>query len=217
MPAPATSARTAPRSRAAGTLRVVAAALGILAVAATLGLTTNALRREGHLDLGRTYFAAALPSSDGPRGPGANLPGTVPDGSGGTRSGPTPGSVAARAAAEFTVLDSRQTRALWDAAQTDPGDLLFVDARDREHFAAGHLPGALHLDYFDLADAIAPVRPFLDGIRWLVVYCESAQCDDGLQLCRALVRDHGIARDRLLLYVGGMQEWRTEGYPEVRR
>jgi rhodanese-related sulfurtransferase len=187
--------------------RLLAPGLGILAAAAALGLAVNALRSRDRIELGRAYFGAGAPPAPIAEEPGPRLP----------RLAPRPAAdspLARRARAEFRVLDLGEAAALADRADRAPDEVLPIDARDAAHFRAGHLPGALPLDPYNLASDLPPVLPLLRQTAWLLVYCESVECEDGLMLCRALRDQGGIEPGRILLFVGGMREWREAGLPE---
>lgn len=49
----------------------------------------------------------------------------------------------------------------------------------------------------------------------LLVYCESDECEDGFNLCRTLRDDYGIDKQRIVLYLGGMRDWRQRQLPVV--
>lgn len=189
---------------------VIAQGAGIVALAMVLGLGFNAARGDHRIELGRDYFQAASlgngPSGAAPARVGPVLPDVPPP--------PSAAAVLAdRAAAEFTVIDGRVAKALFDANALGAVAAVFVDARDDAHYEAGHVPGALQLDYYALRPDVEPVLPWLRLAPWLVVYCESSECEDGFLLCRALRDEFGIRGDRILLHLGGVREWRAMGLP----
>lgn len=178
----------------------------LLAAALTAGLVGNALRGAGHLDLGRDWFgsASAVPESQA-AGTAARVGSGAAEGGTAVRLWRTPH--------EFLALDVQQTQALANDALQHPGRVLVLDARDAEHYRAGHLPGAVHLPYFGLPDAATGLLPLLEGVEWLVVYCESVTCDDGINLCRALRTEFGLRRERITLFDGGIAAWQAAGLP----
>jgi len=177
----------------------------ILLCSTALGLSWNALRSRDRIEIGRAYFQSTT-TRDG-EVPGAN----------GTALDPTPApeesALAKRASAEFRVFDVREARAVFDETMRSPGDALFIDARDDAHYREGHVPGALQLDYYNLQADIEPVLECLRQWQWLIVYCESDECEDGFLLCRSLRDVYGFPAERILLFVGGMREWRARGFP----
>jgi rhodanese-related sulfurtransferase len=193
-------------------VRVATPYLGIVLTAAIIGLSVNALRDRDSIELGRTYFASPPPV------PSVVVPPADP----GTSAAPAApvrkarSDLPERAAREFTVIDAARALDLSAAAHLDASHVQFVDARSAAHFRKDHLPGALLLDYYNLRRDIAPALPFLQLIPWLVVYCESIECEDGYLLCRALRDDYGFPKERLLLYLDGIRDWRARRLPLAR-
>ncbi len=91
---------------------------------------------------------------------------------------------------------------------------LFVDARETDEFAAGHIPGALSLPY---GDAISdPSR--LDQVdargRPIIIYCGGGTCEASLNLGSALISQAG--KRKVLVFMGGWPDWEGAGYPVER-
>jgi rhodanese-related sulfurtransferase len=94
----------------------------------------------------------------------------------------------------------------------DAGMALFVDARDTEEFAAGHIAGAGNIP------AVDPPAGALDALlrrtREIVIYCDGASCGAAAKLARELI-GRGYGRN---LYVidDGFPGWEERGYPVER-
>jgi rhodanese-related sulfurtransferase/predicted transcriptional regulator len=91
-------------------------------------------------------------------------------------------------------------------ARMASGDMVLLDVRPPEEYAAGHIPGAMSVPFGDLAQDITPVDS-LDADADIVAYCRGAYCvlaHDAVRLLQARGR-----RARRLEQ--GMLEWRTEG------
>ena len=85
------------------------------------------------------------------------------------------------------------------------GDVVLLDVRPREEYAAGHLPGALSVPFGDLADRMEVLEMQAD----IVAYCRGAYCvlaHDAVRLLRAQGRHARRLEDGLL-------EWRVAGHP----
>jgi len=85
------------------------------------------------------------------------------------------------------------------------GEVVILDVRPREEFAAGHIPGALSvpLDELDVALARLPKR------AQVVAYCRGPYCVLAPQAVERL-RARGFKARRL---ADGMPEWRLAGLP----
>jgi len=85
------------------------------------------------------------------------------------------------------------------------GDVTVLDVRPRPEFAAGHLPGAVHIPLDELANRLAE----LPTDREVVAYCRGAYCvlaHDAVRLLTA----HGRKARRS---TDGVLEWRLSGLP----
>jgi rhodanese-related sulfurtransferase len=85
-----------------------------------------------------------------------------------------------------------------------------LDARTREQYEAGHLPGAILLDCYDIGRYLDGVLPLLSPDQEIMIYCESATCDASELLAREL---YSLGFKRLVVYKGGFDEWLAAGMP----
>lgn len=87
-------------------------------------------------------------------------------------------------------------------ARLDRGEAVIVDVRPAAEYAAGHLPGAVHIppDRLELLDDLPPDRD-------IVAYCRGPYCVYADDAVRRL-RDHGRQAVRL---EDGFPEWRRAG------
>jgi len=85
-------------------------------------------------------------------------------------------------------------------------EVLLIDARAGERFAAGHIPGALLLneDHWDeqMAEFVRRWRP---GLR-VVVYCDQLQCGTSRQVARRLREEFGV--ETVAILEGGYAAWK---------
>ncbi len=91
------------------------------------------------------------------------------------------------------------------------GDVFWIDARTREHFDRGHVPGALSLDNRQRETRLFEEFEIIQDIdRQIVIYCESTGCQSGRELAQYL-------RQRLpwdpLVLRGGWPTYRDSGRP----
>lgn len=85
-------------------------------------------------------------------------------------------------------------------------DLLVLDVREEGAFAAGHIPGALHLPRGQLELRVNEAIP--DPTVRIVTCCEVGKIST---LAAATLRDLGFMRATAL--DGGMKTWRESGFP----
>lgn len=95
------------------------------------------------------------------------------------------------------------------AAPNDPGRLILIDARNRQAFAAGHIPGA---GCFEDPSTLKEVDGVLrsDSMAPIVVYCGDELCGRAAVVAFAM-RQRGAGN--LQLYTGGWREWVSAGLP----
>lgn len=90
-------------------------------------------------------------------------------------------------------------------ARARAGQVLVLDVRPAEEYAAGHIPGALSIPVEELADRIAE----LPAETEVVAYCRGAYCVLAHDAVR-LLRERGHRAVRL---TDGMLEWRLAELP----
>lgn len=83
-------------------------------------------------------------------------------------------------------------------------EVVFIDARSPEDFAAGHIVRSMNIPYDYLDDHWMQVIDSLDATREYVTYCSGEECEASLFLGRIL-KDKGF--ERLSIFYGGWQEW----------
>lgn len=121
---------------------------------------------------------------------------------------------------EYGVCDPAETAAMmadklrcqtdsWDLSvdlKAGRGDIIVIDARSREGYAAGHIPGALSLPHLEMTSG-ATAR--LDPGKVYVVYCDGIGCNASTKGAYKLAR-LGFRVKELL---GGLDWWRRDGHP----
>ncbi len=199
--------------------RVVLEALLLCAAGTAVGLAVNAVSPLG-LTLGRDYFLASRGS------------GLVPAATGTAPAGP-PASAAggenhhAESEAETAAVMRLRALGLQDMPHAEVEEsfrsplresmaYLFVDARDARHFQEGHIPGALHVDYYQIDRHIEQVLPYCQAAERIIIYCNGGNCDDSELLAQSLITVYGVDPAQVFVYPGGMSEWRRRGLPVER-
>ena len=110
------------------------------------------------------------------------------------------------------LADSNVVSRLFADPGRESGLVVFVDARDDEHYQAGHLPGAYQLDHYHPEKYLAAILPACQGAQKILVYCKGGSCEDSEQTA-IFLRDAGVPPDRLFVYAGGFDEWTANHRP----
>ena len=85
-------------------------------------------------------------------------------------------------------------------------DIVVIDARSRDAYAAGHIPGAVSFPHREMA---AESTARLDRSKVYVVYCDGIGCNASTKGAYKLAR-LGLRAKELL---GGLDWWRRDGHP----
>ena len=109
-------------------------------------------------------------------------------------------------------VDGRQAAQLFHDPRFQQGSIAFIDARDEPHYREGHIPGACEFDPYHPEKYFATVLPVCQAAEQIVLYCNGGDCDDS-ESAAILLRDVGIANQKLFVFTGGITEWTTNGLP----
>ncbi len=120
------------------------------------------------------------------------------------------------------------TDSIWTSPSYDKGDpptlkmseafdrwasksYIFIDAREPDEYAAGHIEGAINLpyDYFD--DFKDKVLPTIPKDTLIVTYCSGSECEASLFLARFLVQEYGYKN--VEIFFGGWSQWSKQKLP----
>lgn len=175
------------------------AAAGLL-----IALVANAISPRG-LRLGRNYFPGAGPAP-------TPLPASTH--STGTTYAADPLAAALKRLEQrgLRAIASNEVVTLFRDPRREQGLVAFVDARADAPYQAGHIPGAWQFDHYR-ADAFLPVvLPACLNAQQIVIYCNGGSCEDS-EFAAITLRDTGVPVGSLLVYVGGMAEWKAAGMP----
>ena len=183
----------------------------LVAVAGLIfALAANTLSPRG-LRLGRNYFPGSGGPSPAPlaRAAPANPPGRPLD---------TNVASASEAALQrlkqngLQPIASNDVVALFGDPRHEQGLVAFIDARNDEHYQAGHIPGAWQFDHYHAETFLPVVLPVCMNAQQVVVYCTGGTCEDS-EFAAIMLRDAGVPRTSLFVYVGGITEWKAHGRP----
>lgn len=107
------------------------------------------------------------------------------------------------AAVEFITLD--HAKQLWHGSAA-----LFLDAREPDDYAAGHIGNALNLPAQSFAQRFGEIAPLLTHNSEMVLYCDGPECDLGHRLRDSL---HQLGYTNTHLLSNGWTAWRQAGLP----
>jgi molybdopterin/thiamine biosynthesis adenylyltransferase/rhodanese-related sulfurtransferase len=114
---------------------------------------------------------------------------------------------------EIEEIDGTRARELLDAARGgEPGagdgapPPLFVDVRERDEWAEGFIPGAVHVPRGFLESRIEQAVP--DRSRELVLYCAG-----GARSAFAVKSLQELGYDNVVSLAGGFTDWKRNGHP----
>ncbi len=102
--------------------------------------------------------------------------------------------------------DASDAYAAQKAAQATGSPFVIVDVRSTEAWAQGHIVGAVHMPYRDIAER-APVE--LDPAVQVIVYCWSPGCNAGAKGAVEFAKLGYDVREM----IGGYEYWVREGCP----
>ena len=110
------------------------------------------------------------------------------------------------------LVSGNEVAELFRDPRYEQGLILFVDARDDEHFAAGHIPGAWQLNHYRPEGYLPLLLPACLAAVKVVVYCNGGHCDDS-EFAAVMLRDAGVPSQNLFVYAGGIDDWTAQGHP----
>jgi rhodanese-related sulfurtransferase len=179
----------------------------VAVVGAALAFLANAFSPRG-LQLTKDYFPGKTSTVPAP-GAGTNLT-TVA----GAKTNTPLELLSARLQAHgLQLADSNQVIQFFHDPLREQGVVIFIDARDEEHYRAGHIPGAYHFDRFRPELYLTNVLQVCLVAQQMVFYCNGGDCDDSEHAAIMLRDSIGIPKEKVFVYGGGLTEWITNGLP----
>jgi rhodanese-related sulfurtransferase len=107
---------------------------------------------------------------------------------------------------EIQFVDLISAKKLFDERQAK-----FLDARDPDIYARGHIVGALELPITSVVRGDISLDQILpDKEAILVTYCDGGECDISVELAKELL-DHGYSN--VFVLGEGYPGWEASGYP----
>jgi rhodanese-related sulfurtransferase len=185
---------------------VVEAAIVVI-VGLGIALTANVLSPRG-LALSRNYFPGG--TNPVPAAPG---PVPAPPVLAATNEPSASAQLSERLRGKgLQELQRSQAEILFHDPRDQDGRIVFVDARDEDHYQQGHIPGAYELDPYHPEKELGTVLPVCQAAEEVVVYCTGGECEDS-DTAAILLRDGGVPGRKLFVYGGGFTEWAAAHLP----
>ncbi|HEX6852425.1 MAG TPA: rhodanese-like domain-containing protein [Candidatus Polarisedimenticolaceae bacterium] len=193
-------------------------AVAIVALGALLGLGQNVMVRRGEDALHKKDFQRRSLSWIKTEAP---LPVLEASADGGSAPAPVP-PVVSDSPFRMAEPNAADLPAVPDLAQPiqmqlgavkkffDAGAAVFIDARPKEEYDGGHIPGAVNLPYDEAAFDPERLSKFDAQGKPIIVYCGGGTCELSMNLAWAMLQS---GQKKLLVFVGGTPEWEGAGYP----
>ncbi len=179
----------------------------VAVLGAALAFVANALSPRG-LELTKNFFPGAKPASSAAVS-GTNVPGVV---SAKTHS-PSETLAAQLRESGLQLADSNQVAQFFHDPRREQDWVIYIDARDDEHYEAGHIPGAYLFDRFHPENYLTNVVPVCLTAQYIVFYCNGGTCDASEHAAIMLRDSIGLLKEKVFVYGGGLGEWGTNGMP----
>ena len=204
-----TSLRSNPPTGKTQAKKVLWESLLVAVIGSAFAFAANATSPRG-LRLTTDYFPGAIQSS---RPEATATPLTPSPGNTNVAVPPPANLLAARLQAKgLQLVESHQVTDLFRDPRFEQELIVFIDARDDQHYQEGHIPGAYQFNHYRAENYLATVMPVCQTAQQIVVYCTGGDCEDS-EFAAIFVRDAGIPKEKLFVYAGGITEWNTNGLP----
>lgn len=183
--------------------RVLLEALLVAAIGAVIALGANALSPRG-LRLTQDYFHGETVPVPRVKTSGTNVIAAS------TNSAPDP--VIARLKEKgLQVVNGEQAAELFHSPLYQQGAIIFIDARNDEHYQGGHIPGAYQFDNYHPENYMGTIFPLCQSAQKIVIYCNGGNCEDS-EFAALTLRDAQIPSEKLFVFTGGITEWTNRGH-----
>jgi rhodanese-related sulfurtransferase len=90
----------------------------------------------------------------------------------------------------------------------DDGSVTVVETLRAEHFAQGHLPGAIHIHFEEVPQHAAELLPDKDA--FIVTYCSNVACRNSEAAANQLT---ALGYTNVRKYAEGKDDWQQAGLP----
>ncbi|MCP4091842.1 MAG: rhodanese-like domain-containing protein [Planctomycetes bacterium] len=113
----------------------------------------------------------------------------------------------------YQTASAEDVKSYLDLLYEDPPYVMMIDARSEAHYQEGHIPGSFLLDHYHQDQYIKELKPTLEESAIIVIYCTGGDCEDSIFLSNSLVYNHGVEKEKIFIFEGGVEVWEEKGYP----
>jgi rhodanese-related sulfurtransferase len=181
--------------------KVLLEAVVVVLAAAALAFAANEVSPRG-LKLGRNYFPGGTNQAVAP----LKIPRVVTNASGTNQEIEIPDPDQRLKDKGLQPISRAKTLEYLHDPRYQEGLIVFVDARNKDEFNDGHIPGAYQLDPYHPEEQVGAVLTACQAADVVVVYCTGGDCEDA-DSTALLLRDAGIPNTKLFVYGGGYTDW----------
>jgi rhodanese-related sulfurtransferase len=180
-------------------------ALLVAALGVVLALVANLVSPRG-LNLAYDYF----PGGHRPTRPPVVAPHPVTNAPAKTEADPVAERLREKG---LQVVDCNHALELYRDPRCQQGLIVFIDARNDEHYQQGHIPGAYQFDHYHFDNYLPAVLPVCQTAQEIVVYCNGGDCTDS-EFAAVMLRDSAkVPNEKLLVFTGGITAWKDRRLP----
>jgi rhodanese-related sulfurtransferase len=177
----------------------------VLATGSVLAMAANHFSPRG-LRLGQNYFPGSEVTS-------STLPDKSTNGAGAGSPEPADDVTARLKQKGLNIADRQKVLELIQDPGFAQNSSIIIDARDPEHYAAGHIPGAYEFDHYHPEKYAPALAPLFETAQKIIVYCNGGDCEDSEFTALMLRETFSVPSTRLFVYPGGIKDWEEHKQP----
>ncbi|MEC9475640.1 MAG: rhodanese-like domain-containing protein [Planctomycetota bacterium] len=178
------------------------------------GLVTNSIRDRGSINLSRNYFQGiTIPPTGSSNQENSQVSGQDVEVEPGNNSVVSPHPDDGIQRLTFEEVQDNFIVGEEEFEASGESIYLFVDARVRDQYEDGHIPGSIWLYHYESENLIDEVRSELEMAFFIIVYCNGGDCEDSLHLAADLMSLYNLPPENIYVYEGGLNEWKEKGMP----
>ncbi len=205
-------AQPAPRTCGCQLRKVLLEAAIVAVLGVAFAFLANQLSPRG-LSPAMNYFPGDTTASQPPVAP--VVPGQSSNGASAQPPPPSPAELLKERIKTngLQFLDRAGVEKLFHDPRRQEDLIMFIDARDPDHFEQGHIPGAFEFYPYYPQKYLESVLTPCQIAEQIVVYCTGGDCEDSLSAAIYLRTAAGVSSGKLFIFGGGFTEWEAAKLP----